>query len=804
MREILLRTVSLYLVPVVGGAKAGAVTLGWASAFAVVYFLAAQLGLLLLCKPSGVAAFWPAAGIAAGILIVLGRRACPAVVIGVVAGTVAANLISDRSLSTSILKGICNAAEVGLMAWLVERWFGRAFAFSDLSRVTGFFAAAGIAAAVSATGGAGTLTWLHTSAPFWAVWRAWFLSDGIGILMVAPIVIELSRLWREPPSRGEMIEGVTVLALLALLAIYVHTHPTESWIAFDPDAFTLPPLLWLAARCPSPFAIAGAFVVSIAAICTTIFGIGHLSDAGLPIIQRVHGVQATVALTTVFTLVLTALFTDRRSREVLLERSNQELRNHEAAFRRLLGALPAAIHTTDTDGRITFYNKAAVDLWGATPEVGKDKCSDLCRLYGVDGTLLPIDECPTKLCLAESRAIEGREAILERPDGVRIPIIPYPAPLIDEQGAVVGVVSIKLDITERKRAEAALAERNAQFALASKVALVGSHTYDCLTEVTTLSPGSAAIYGLPEGRTELSRHESRARVHPGDLNRLEAEFNQALEQKRRELVSEFRIVRADNGQVRWIEARSIISYDVGLQPLRVTGVSIDVTERRQSEDHKAMLIAELDHRVKNVLACVSVIAEQSRTGSNSIEEFLQVLRGRIRSLANTHDLLSRGRWQGVALAQLVLNELAPCMRDGNTLIEGPAVDLRADSVQAIAIVLHELATNAAKYGALSNHCGQVSVRWNWQSNGSAHKGLVLEWRETDGPPVSRQVLSGYGTSVIRDLIPYELGGTVDYVLASDGVRCKLEIPAEWLSRVDNVVSSSNEQLRVSPRSIHHH
>ena len=168
------------------------------------------------------------------------------------------------------------------MAWLLQRWFGRPFAFSDLSRVAGFFAAAGIAAAVSAIGGAATMTLLHSPASFWDAWRVWFLSDGIGIVVVAPVLIELGRLWREPPSRGEIIEGVGVLALLALIAVYVHTHPTGSWIAFDPDALTLPPLLWLAARCPPPFAVAGAFVVSISAICTTIFGIGHLSDAGMP------------------------------------------------------------------------------------------------------------------------------------------------------------------------------------------------------------------------------------------------------------------------------------------------------------------------------------------------------------------------------------------------------------------------------------------------------------------------------------------------------------------------------------------
>jgi len=105
----------------------------------------------------------------------------------------------------------------------------------------------------------------------------------------------------------------------------------------------------------------------------------------------------------------------------------------------------------------------------------------------------------------------------------------------------------------------------------------------------------------------------------------------------------------------------------------------------------------------------------------------------------------------------------------------------AEAAQTLAMVLHELATNAAKYGALSNCSGQVSVIWRWRSNESEFRGLALEWQETGGPPVGTPHSSGHGTSVIRDLIPYELGGTVDYVLAPDGVRCKLEIPAPWLS-----------------------
>jgi two-component sensor histidine kinase len=182
-----------------------------------------------------------------------------------------------------------------------------------------------------------------------------------------------------------------------------------------------------------------------------------------------------------------------------------------------------------------------------------------------------------------------------------------------------------------------------------------------------------------------------------------------------------------------------------------------------------------------VLACVAAVAQRSRECSRSGDEFLEVLNGRINSLANTHALLSRSHWQGVDLEELVRGELAFCASEEREFIGGPRVDLAPEATQPVAMVLHELATNAAKYGALSNDNGRVSVQWRWQSNGSPGGKLVIEWRETGGPQVAPPSGTGYGTSVIRDLIPYELGGRVDFVLAPEGVRCRLEIPAKWLS-----------------------
>src|SRR5262245_12449285 len=310
--------------------------LGTASAIAVAYFLAARLGLALLYAPSASSVFWPASGIAAGIAIVRGRRALPVLVIGVVAGTVAAGLMSDRRLVAALFNGFWNAGEAVLAAWLLERWFGQSFTFSNLGRVGGFLAAAGLATATSALGGAATMTLLHpnTTAPYWDVWRTWFSSGWIGLLVVAPLVIGLAQVWRTPPSRKEWIEGLAALGLTAVACSYTMTQHTGSWLSFAPGAFVLPWLLWLTARCQPAFGIAGAFMASTGIIFATIFGIGRFGDAAVPITQRVAGAQLAMMMVTLFTLVLTVLFAQRKKAEASLAKERTMLaRLHEVSSR---------------------------------------------------------------------------------------------------------------------------------------------------------------------------------------------------------------------------------------------------------------------------------------------------------------------------------------------------------------------------------------------------------------------------------------------------------------------------------------
>jgi PAS domain S-box-containing protein len=201
----------------------------------------------------------------------------------------------------------------------------------------------------------------------------------------------------------------------------------------------------------------------------------------------------------------------------------------------------------------------------------------------------------------------------------------------------------------------------------------------------------------------------------------------------------------------------------------------DITRRKRAEEREKILMAELDHRVKNVLSRVDMVLMSSRHGSTSIDEFTRSVKGRIQSMAAAHYLLSQKGWRGVGLEALVRNQLAPYASHANVAIHGADIILAPVAIQAMGMVLHELVTNAAKYGAFSVPTGSVAVSWERRSNGHAAN-LVFTWRELGGPAVAVAAKSGYGTRLIRELVPHELRGTVDLEFATEGVSCRIEFP----------------------------
>jgi len=333
------------------------------------------------------------------------------------------------------------------------------------------------------------------------------------------------------------------------------------------------------------------------------------------------------------------------------------------------------------------------------------------------------------------------------------------------------IISHDQEVRARKQRENELKQSEARLQEALAVGSVTAYEWDVTTGSVCRSNNATKILGIDPLQNAEAFLEQ---IHPDDLVPLKVLVS-SLNRDKPAYSTSYRFRRSD-GREMWLQDTSQAEFDDAGQLLRVRGLGVDITERKRAEERQEALKAELDHRVKNALARVAVVAESTRQGSKSIDEFMRTLNARIQSMAAAHALLSESGWQGVGLASVVDCELAPYSTRSNIKISGVDVILSAGETQAVAMVLHELVTNAAKYGAFSNPDGEVSMNWQRRTNGFGIPSLMLIWREYGGPRIAHEVSDGYGTSLIRGLIPHELGGSVDLVFAADGVKCTIEFP----------------------------
>jgi PAS domain S-box-containing protein len=356
----------------------------------------------------------------------------------------------------------------------------------------------------------------------------------------------------------------------------------------------------------------------------------------------------------------------------------------------------------------------------------------------------------------------------------------------DAAGLPLRMVGVNMDVTERRRAAAALAESEARLRLAQEAAEAGVFERVLPGARAWWSAGMFRLYGLdPTGRSpwvEEAEHLSLLEPEDREAHRL-----------RREAVRNdptytrfdyaFRIRRADTGEQRWIAARGEVVRDAEGRPLLVRGINQDITERRRSEERQMLLAREVDHRAKNALAVVQAIVGLTR--DTDPEAFRAAVVGRIAAMARAHNLLAREGWDQAELGELIEAELAP-LRAGaaeatdRIHMAGPPIALAAGAAQPLAMALHELATNAAKYGALSQPGGTVAVTWRRCEEG----GLDLRWTERGGPPlVGPPGHAGFGSSVVRNTVERQLGGTTRFDWQAEGLEVTLQLPARQLRRV---------------------
>ncbi|MGE5772058.1 MAG: ATP-binding protein [Hyphomicrobiales bacterium] len=347
--------------------------IGLTIAVGIAYFLAAQLSLVLLTKPNDVAVFWPAAGVAAGILIALGPRARLPVAAGTIVASFPANFFAYQTIWGPIVLALSNAGEVVLVAGLIERYFGSAFSLGRLRCVLGLLAAAIVGSAVGAIGGTvGFGLFQSPTESVLTTWYHWFTSNTLAIVSFAPVLIGLVSATRDPPPRSEVIEGVAALVALTFLSGLIIFLPRETWTTVLLIALVFPLLLWLAARCRPLFAAAAAFIVALTLVWTTTFGMGIFGDANFPIAERILVAQAGILAASLCASVLAALFSERSENEARLARSNMMLQRERDNKLMNLEAMAASIShevrqplatiATNSSAALRFLGHAPPDL----------------------------------------------------------------------------------------------------------------------------------------------------------------------------------------------------------------------------------------------------------------------------------------------------------------------------------------------------------------------------------------------------------------------------------------------------------
>lgn len=354
-------------------------------------------------------------------------------------------------------------------------------------------------------------------------------------------------------------------------------------------------------------------------------------------------------------------------------------------------------------------------------------------------------------------------------------------PIRDEHGRVTGFGGIGHDITVLKAAEEGLRTSEERLRSATEVAKFALWDWNITTGEIAWSDEHFRMEGYTVGEVAPSYEAWAARIHPDDRAEAEAALGRARD-NHTEYVHEFRSLHPD-GSIHWLSGKGRFFYDKSGEPVRMIGAMLEVTERREWEERQQVLIAELQHRTRNLIGVVRSMSDKTARASTDLTDFRERFRDRLEALSRVQGLLSRlNDVDRVTFDDLIHTELAAM--DGNAervTLDGPSgVRLRSSTVQTLALALHELATNAVKYGALKQPSGHLAITWSLEPAGNDGKPwLHIDWRETGvdmPPPGSPATGTGQGRELIERALPYQLSAKTSYILGPDGVHCTISIP----------------------------
>jgi PAS domain S-box-containing protein len=411
-------------------------------------------------------------------------------------------------------------------------------------------------------------------------------------------------------------------------------------------------------------------------------------------------------------------------------------------FRKTAIIFISAIHLTDVD-RLRGYEMGAVDYVPVpvVPEVLRAKVRVFAELF------------------RKTRELEQLNATLERH--------------VAERTAELEHANSRLTLSEQGRSLALVAGQ------------MGSWDWDLAAKEWKWDEGQHRIFGVEAGDFKICAENIRALIHPDDWLPLR-EVARGMAAGARSQQTEFRVLRP-NGEIRWCIGTAAASVDAAGKLLRVSGVTIDVTDRKEAEERQVLLAREVDHRARNALAVIQSIIRLTR--AKTVDDYVQAIEGRIKALARAHTLLSDSRWHGADLATLVADEMAPYRAGDKVKCGGPDISLQPATAQGLALALHELATNAAKHGALSSPAGKITLDWQLESDA-----LTLNWTENGGPRIAQPSQRSFGLKVIAASIEQQLGGKASFDWNPNGLRAAFSIPRSELtrSRAINAMRSDSE------------
>jgi PAS domain S-box-containing protein len=329
------------------------------------------------------------------------------------------------------------------------------------------------------------------------------------------------------------------------------------------------------------------------------------------------------------------------------------------------------------------------------------------------------------------------------------------------------------DVAERQEALKASEERAR---LALEAGHMGTWWYDHRKQIGGWSSQAAQLMGYPASHTTTSPDEWKSVLHPDDAQGAIARMREAF-LGNGAYDDEYR-VQHPNGLVRWISSKGQAFFDAQRNPVFFVGIFQDITERKQADEQQRFFLDELNHRVKNTLATVQSIAAQTLRSAQSTAQFKEAFEGRLLALSMTHNLLTLKSWREADLHDIAEQELAPYKResDERVVIDGPRVNLPSRYAINLGLVLHELVTNAAKYGALSVPTGRLNLTWTVIPAKDRPSQLRIHWTETGGPPVQPPKRQGFGSRLIRRSIEGELDGYMVLNFDVTGVSYDISVP----------------------------